>query len=197
MALPNHATQTDPYLHEPKGASTAVAGTVYISDGAGSGSWGSPSAASPTGSVIGSSYTMVQTCITGATIMPYDNTIPQLTEGNLCMTGSITPSATTSVIEANVSLLTSLSVTGYVTGALFLGSAADAVATSAAQILTADDLKTLSFNFQMTAGSTAAQDWTVRAGGSATGTFTLNGQSATGIMGGKAVSTLTLREIKA
>lgn len=34
-----HATLTGANLHEPKGADTASADTVYISDGAGSGAW--------------------------------------------------------------------------------------------------------------------------------------------------------------
>lgn len=37
--MAEHKTLPDAELHEPKGAATAVAGTVYISDGAGSGSW--------------------------------------------------------------------------------------------------------------------------------------------------------------
>lgn len=39
MANVNHNTLTDPYLHEPKGASTALAGQIYVADGAGSGAW--------------------------------------------------------------------------------------------------------------------------------------------------------------
>ena len=39
MANVNHNTLTDPYLHEPKGVSTATAGQVYIANGAGSGDW--------------------------------------------------------------------------------------------------------------------------------------------------------------
>ena len=39
MANVNHNTLTDPYLHEPKGASTASAGQIYVADGAGSGDW--------------------------------------------------------------------------------------------------------------------------------------------------------------
>lgn len=39
MANINHNTLTDPYLHEPKGASTAASGDIYIADGAGSGDW--------------------------------------------------------------------------------------------------------------------------------------------------------------
>lgn len=39
MANVNHSTLTDPYLHEPKGVSTAGAGTVYVANGSGSGNW--------------------------------------------------------------------------------------------------------------------------------------------------------------
>lgn len=34
-----HSTITDPDLHEPKGASTASAGQVYLANGSGSGTW--------------------------------------------------------------------------------------------------------------------------------------------------------------
>lgn len=37
--MPLHSSLTGADLHEPKGAESASAGTVYISDGAGSGSW--------------------------------------------------------------------------------------------------------------------------------------------------------------
>lgn len=39
MANINHNTLTDPYLHEPKGISTALHGQIYVADGAGSGTW--------------------------------------------------------------------------------------------------------------------------------------------------------------
>jgi hypothetical protein len=44
MAL--HSALTGSELHEPKGADAAVANKVYVSDGAGSGSWGNLPAAS-------------------------------------------------------------------------------------------------------------------------------------------------------
>lgn len=37
--MAEHNTLTDPNLHEPKGASTASEGMVYVADGAGSGVW--------------------------------------------------------------------------------------------------------------------------------------------------------------
>ena len=39
MANVNHSALTDPYLHEPKGVAAATTGKVYVSDGAGSGTW--------------------------------------------------------------------------------------------------------------------------------------------------------------
>lgn len=39
MADIQHSAITDPQVHEPKGASTASADTVYVSDGVGSGTW--------------------------------------------------------------------------------------------------------------------------------------------------------------
>lgn len=39
MADIQHGSITDPYLHEPKGASTAGANTVYVANGSGTGVW--------------------------------------------------------------------------------------------------------------------------------------------------------------
>jgi hypothetical protein len=39
MADVQHSALTDPELHEPKGASTATAGQVYVANGSGSGTW--------------------------------------------------------------------------------------------------------------------------------------------------------------
>lgn len=35
----NHSTLTDPYLHEPKGVSTASNGSIYVANGSGAGAW--------------------------------------------------------------------------------------------------------------------------------------------------------------
>lgn len=51
MANVSHDALTGSELHEPKGADTAVLGTVYVSDGAGSGSWESVGTASFTGMI--------------------------------------------------------------------------------------------------------------------------------------------------
>lgn len=39
MATVQHAAIADPFIHEPKGVATASAGTIYIANGSGSGTW--------------------------------------------------------------------------------------------------------------------------------------------------------------
>jgi len=51
-----HASITGSNVHEPKGADTATAGTVYVSDGAGSGSWIKPEPKGVDASVINKVY---------------------------------------------------------------------------------------------------------------------------------------------
>ena len=51
MANVAHASLTGSELHEPKGADTAALGTVYVADGAGSGSWNSIGTSSFTGMI--------------------------------------------------------------------------------------------------------------------------------------------------
>lgn len=38
--MPQHKDLTGADLHEPKGAATALAGSVYVANGSGSGAWG-------------------------------------------------------------------------------------------------------------------------------------------------------------
>ena len=49
MADVQHNVLTDPYIHEPKGITTASANRVYLADGTGSGSWGQVPEAGLTG----------------------------------------------------------------------------------------------------------------------------------------------------
>lgn len=51
MANVAHASLTGAELHEPKGVATAALGTVYVANGAGSGSWNSISTSSFTGMI--------------------------------------------------------------------------------------------------------------------------------------------------
>lgn len=196
MALPNHATQTDPYLHEPKGISAATANTVYVADGAGSGSWTTaPSSVGATGSIVQKVYTQTASVVTGATMIPFDNSIPQITEGDEYLSLVVAPSYTTSTLVFDAKVVGSLSVTGTVSAALFQSGVTAGLA-AASETVDANQITTLSLRYLVTAGATASTTYSLRIGGSTTGTFTLNGASATGIFGGVSQSSMTIEEIK-
>ncbi|SRR6266436_271785 len=60
MANVSHASLTGTELHEPKGANSAALGTVYVSDGSGSGSWANVGTSSFTGMIADFTWPIVQ-----------------------------------------------------------------------------------------------------------------------------------------
>jgi hypothetical protein len=78
---------------------------------------------------------------------------------------------------------------------LFQDSTANALA-CAAQYQPAGQLVTINFSHYMTAGTTSATTFKVRAGNGGSGTTTFNGVSAGRLFGGVISSSITITEIK-
>lgn len=194
--LPNHATQTDPYLHEPKGITTAANGTVYVANGAGSGTWSAQSSGA-SGSMVKSQASISTSSSTGTTITPFDNTIPQNTEGTQFISTSFTPTTSGNRLRIRVTIAGSLSVAGHITASLFQDANANASGASSVKINNAGDVAIIDFTYEYVTASTAASTWAVRVGGSVAGTFTLNGSAGLGLLGGVMCSSLVIEEIKA
>ena len=194
--LPNHATQTDPYLHEIKGASTATAGQVPIANGLGQAPFGTlPTGGS--GSVVKTQTTLSQTTLTGTTIIPFDNTIPQSTEGTNFFSVAFTPTTIGNLIRVETTVYGAYSVAAHVIAALFQDATANALAAISMQTTTTNQDVHLTLVYQFTAASTAATTLKLNVGGSTAGTFTLNGNAGTSIFGGVATSAFRITEIKA
>ena len=194
--VPNHATQTDPYLHEIKGAAVATLGQVPIANGAG----GAPFGALPTGgsgSVVRTTVVLSNTTLTGTTLIPFDNTIPQLTEGNNIFTVNWTPTGIGNGIRITASLFGAYSVAANVTAALFQDSTVNAVAAVATQTTSINESFKLDLIWQVTAPSLTAIAFKLQVGGSTAGTLTINGNAGTAIFGGVAASSMIITEIKA
>jgi hypothetical protein len=195
MATPNHATQTDPYLHEPKNCSTATSGQSYHANGSGSGTWKKEDYSTVSaGFAVQSVYSSSGTCTTGATIVPFDNTIPQNTEGLEVLTVNITPNSATNVLEIEAEIVSSFSASAHVIAALFQDTTADALAV-VVDTAGADELVTQRIRHHMVAGTSSLTTFKVRAGGSATGTYTFNGTGGTGLFGGVCASNINVKEI--
>jgi hypothetical protein len=194
--LPNHATQTDPYLHEVKGASTATLGQALLANGDGTATF----QALPTngsGSVVKTTTTLNVTMATGTTTIPFDNTIPQATEGTNFLTFSHIPAATGNKIRVQVTLFGAYSVAANVIAALFVGAGANAVAVVSGQTTANNQSIQHTLTYEMTASSTSAIVFTVNVGGSTAGTYTFNGNTGAALFGGVATSSIVVTEIKA
>lgn len=133
---------------------------------------------------------------TTTTVMPFDDTVPQITEGGEFLTRAITPTSASNVLKIDVLLNVSPSVLGYVTAALFQDSGASAVAVGA-HYEAASTYCQIAFTYFMTAGTTSATTFRVRAGQNSAGTLTVNGDGGFRRLGGVLMSSITVTEIKA
>jgi hypothetical protein len=134
---------------------------------------------------------------TGNTTIPFDDTIPQQTEGTQFMSLTITPTSATNIliIEAVAYLAPAGNVN--MQSALFQDSTSNAIASSMQypSALT-DSVQIDTIRHYMVAGTTSATTFYYRAGPSATATVTFNGRGGTRRLGGTLASSITITELK-
>lgn len=139
--------------------------------------------------------TVLHTNVDCATAIPYDNTIPQNTEGNEVITVSITPKNASNIlfIEFHAFAVDDGNL-HYISYALFQDSTASALAACTRRDLGASFATTLPLTYSMTAGTTSATTFKVRVGPTtANGTVKINDA----IFGGVQTTTLTVWEYQA
>ena len=133
---------------------------------------------------------------TGTTMIPTDDTIPQITEGNEYMTLAITPRSATSKLLIEVVWNGTSSSVDYLTVALFQDSIASSLATVASVNGIASWMVNLVLIHSMISGTTSATTFKVRAGGnSGLGTTTFNGSASARKLGGSLASSITIWEV--
>jgi hypothetical protein len=131
---------------------------------------------------------------TGTTVIPLDDTIPQITEGTEFMTLAITPKSATSKLVIEVVWGGANSVNTTMTVALFQDATANALAAMPQLAQAAGTNTNFKFTHVMTSGTTSATTFRVRAGGSAAGTTTFNGAAGARLLGGVMASSIVIRE---
>ncbi len=154
------------------------------------------------GSIIQTKYTQSQAAVVGAgTAIPYDNTIPQITEGDLFLTApALTPNNASNILRVTVHFSASENTNSstYLTVAVFQDSNANAVAVmtrdagSQAGVVPAP----MTFVYYMVAGTTSETTFTVRAGLDTANPVCMNGNNSATLFGGKLTSSITVEEIK-
>lgn len=125
--------------------------------------------------------------------IPWDDTIPQNTEGTEVLSASITPRS-----ASNVIIITAVVYIGDVTGgrpasALFVSGSSDAIAVASGGI-GPNGIETLTINYRLSAGSTAARTYSVRAG-DLSGSPAINGGNGSRRYGGAMKCTLSILEV--
>lgn len=152
------------------------------------------------GSIINSAFTASATVASNAsTTIPFDNTIPQNTEGDAyaSLDTSITPYFSGSILDVEV-YFPSVSGSGTIdlTFALFRDSTADALASVVVTIDASNYSRSATLRAQVSAGSTSATTFKVRWGRSGSTGYINRISSTADIHGGILKATMTIREIK-
>ena len=140
-------------------------------------------------------YASSSAAASGATAIPYDNTIPQNTEGTEFITATVTPTSASNVLLIEVCALLTTGGNASVTGALFQDATANAIAATAIYA-TSGSSTTMTLRYRMTAGTTSATTFKFRAGTNTGATTYFNADSTgTRLFGGVAMSTMTVTEL--
>jgi len=131
----------------------------------------------------------------GTTLIPFDDTIPQSSEGTQFMSVAITPKSATNKLIIDVILNGTYSVIAVIMVCLFQDSTANALASSWHYDSIGGGPKNIIVRYEMTAGTTSLTTFKVRAGGNNAGTLTFNGTSGNRFLGGALISSITITEV--
>lgn len=144
--------------------------------------------------VVSVSYSAVAT---GTTIIPFDDTIPQNTEGDEYMSLAITPKSTSNILVIEVAFFGSISIGNDLILALFQDSTVNAIAATSQYNVTATARNSIKLIHRMAAGTTSSTTFKLRAGPAAAGTTTFNGNSSARLFGAIPKSSIVITEYKA
>lgn len=151
----------------------------------------------PVGSLVQSIANTTSAVSTGTTVIPYDDTIPQSTEGDQVLSQAITPQSATNIIEIAVVVYASISTQQHLIAAIFQDATANALTAVAHHTAATNGGAVITMITRVVAGTTASTTFKVRVGTEGAGTTTINGASAARKFGAIGKSTITLREYKA
>lgn len=149
-----------------------------------------------TGMAVQVVNTIVTAVDTGTTVMVKDDTIPQNSEGDEYMSLSITPKDATNKLKIDIVIFLASGDVQTFIAALFQDSTVTALAVGAQHHSSNNVLIPINFTYYMTAGTTSATTFKVRAGVDKAGTTTFNGLSSSRLFGGTLASSITITEIQ-
>jgi hypothetical protein len=137
------------------------------------------------------------TVTAGSTVMPLDNTIPQNTEGDLYLSGQITPTSAANLINISTQLHVSFGTASRTCcSAIFQDSTASALIADAVFLPNSGVMAETAMRHTMAAGTTNTTTFNLRTGPDSAATLTLNGiGGSTQYFGGVFSSWMDIEEI--
>lgn len=149
------------------------------------------------GDVVQTTRNTITTLVTGSTVIPVDNTIPQNTEGFSILDATpITPTAAANRIRIRANTFGADTVVGQVTIALFRDAVANALAaTGIGHSAGANYVVAGSIEFMEIAPSTSAVTYKLRGGPEGANTTYFNSGTATVLYGGVAMTQIIVEEL--
>jgi hypothetical protein len=146
------------------------------------------------GQLVQPVQTLTTATTSGSTALPFDDTIPQITEGDQYLSQAITPTSAANLLQADWVLHFGAASAVAVTTALFQDATAAAL-TAGGTYLAANPLRS-PMTHTMLAGTTSSTTLKVRAGTAGGATLKMNAQdNATRVYGGVCTSSIAIREI--
>jgi hypothetical protein len=196
--MAEHSGLTGASLHESKGAAAATLGQVAVANGAGAAPFGTLLNGSlGTGMIVQVAYSTPFTTYSALAAIPFDNSIPQITEGTALSTATITPKSASNKLLIYGNAMLGGGSQEALTLALFQDATAGALCASAGYIFsddgTNDACVSVSLLHVMDAGTTIATTFRLRAGDESSGF--VNG-SAARRYGGVAAANIIVVEVK-
>ena len=160
----------------------------------------STSALGSVGKVLQVARSTTSSVVTCGTNIPWDDTIPQNTEGNEVLTTAITPLSATSTLYIKFFCNGNHSGSGGngTMAALFVDSTANAISVFGSQNQGANWQTTISIAASVASSNTTSRTYKVRVGSSGGVTFYVNGNNAgTRVFGGVSTAMLEIWEVEA
>lgn len=144
--------------------------------------------------LVARQYAEYTTHATLSTTIPYDDSLPQNTEGTEILTVSITPKNAANRIRVRFQCCAGTSVASGLTAALFVDSDANAIAATGTVTSGGGSLEQLALEYETAAGSTSARTYKIRVGAGSDNAY-VNGDSSSRRYGGAARATLVVEEL--
>lgn len=148
------------------------------------------------GIVVGTALATTGAAVSCTTIMPHDDTIPQITEGREVLTVAYTPKFSDSIIQVQAISWARTSANTTIGSALFKDAGANALVAGVAYPNTASAAAPINLYYEEVSGNTTSRTYRLRVGPNATGEITINGSATARLLGGVSNTCLKVTEIR-